>query len=510
MNRSMYVGLSGVVLGMVTAPLDGMMLGPALPAIVSDLGGLENFSWVMTAYLVAMAASTPIWGKLGDLYGRKVVYIAAIVVFLLGSGLSGLSQDMTQLVGFRAVQGLGGGGLMVGAIALISEMVPPRQSGKLMGLIGTMMPIAFIAGPLVGGLLTERLSWRWTFYVNLPIGAVALLLIGFAVRLAPRRIKARIDFLGASLLTVGLVALSLLTSWGGTQYAWASVPIVSLAATVVVALTVFIHVERHAAEPIVPLRLFADRNFTLAQILRFLSGVGMVVAANFLPQYMQIVQGASPTESGLLILPSMLGMVLVMICTGQLITRNGRYRIYPILGGAVLTVGMLVLLALRTDTNLALASGLTLIGGVGVGLLMQSTTIITMNSAEPRDMGAASGSITLWHTMGASLGVAVLGALYTSRLQDTLIDHLGAEAGKRIFSGGELTAQALTAFPAAMREATQIAVSSGVHAMAIGCAVLGLVAFALSWFVREIPLRDSLPYEPNTTDLPNREGALHV
>lgn len=484
------------MLGMIAAPLDGMMLGPALPTIVADLGGLEYFAWVATAYLICMAAATPIWGKLGDLYGRKALYMASIVLFLLGSGLSGMSQDMIQLVGFRAVQGLGAGGLMVGALSLIAKLVPPRQSGKLMGLFGTMMPIAFIAGPLLGGLFTEQLSWRWAFYVNIPIGAVALLLIGTAVRLEPRRIKAKIDYMGGLLLTVALVALSLIASWAGTQYAWTSGPIIGLALAGLVALVALVQVERRAAEPIVPLRLFADRNFTLAQIIRFLGGVGMVVAANFLPQYMQLVQGASPTVSGLLILPSMLGMVAVLIGTGRLISRTGRYRIYPILGGAAFTAGMLVLLVLQPGTNLALASGLTLIGGIGVGLLMQSTTIITINSAEPRDMGAASGSITLWHTMGASLGVAALGALYTGRLQDTLIDRLGAEAGGPLAAGQQLTAQALQQFPPPVREAAQLAVSSGIHAMAAGGAVLGVITFALAWFIREIPLRESMPAEP--------------
>ncbi|WP_285705582.1 MFS transporter [Microtetraspora sp. NBRC 16547] len=488
MDRSLRMGVIGVMLGMITAPLDGMMLGPALPAITKDLGGLEYFSWVATAYLICMAASTPIWGKLGDLYGRKAVYMAAIAAFLLGSGLSGTAQDMIQLIGFRMVQGLGAGGLMTGALALIGELVPPRHSGRLMGLFGVMMPIAFIAGPLLGGLFAD-VGWRWAFFVNLPIGAVALLFIGAAVRLEPRRIRARIDYPGALLLTVALVALSLVASWGGTQYAWGSVAILALVLIGLTALVALVHVERRAAEPIVPLRLFADRNFTLAQVIRFLGGVGMVVAATFLPQYMQLVHGASPIASGLLILPAMLGMVAVLIGTGRLISRTGRYRIYPILGGATVAAGMLALLLLRPGVNLALASALTLIGGLGVGLLMQSTTIITINSAAPRDMGAASGSVTLWHTMGASLGVAALGALYTARLQDTLIDRLGAATGARIASG-ELTPGALAELPPAAREAVRLAVSDGIHAMALGTAVLGALAFALAWFIREVPLRD--------------------
>ncbi|TYB57584.1 MFS transporter [Nonomuraea sp. PA05] len=492
MDRTLRRGVTGVLLGMITAPLDGMMLGPALPVIVRDLGGLEYFSWVATGYLICMAASTPIWGKLGDLYGRKAVYMAAITVFLLGSGLSGAAQDMIQLVGFRMVQGLGAGGLMTGALALIGELVPPRHSGRLMGLFGVMMPIAFIAGPLLGGLFAEQLSWRWAFFVNLPIGVAALLLIGAAVRLERRRIRARVDYLGALLLTVALVALSLVAGWGGTRYAWGSAPILALIVVGLAALAVLLPVERRAAEPIVPLRLFADRNFTLAQVIRFLGGVGMVVAATFLPQYMQLVHGASPIASGLLILPAMLGMVAVLIGTGRLISRTGRYRVYPILGGATVAAGMLALLLLRPGVNLALASALTLIGGLGVGLLMQSTTIITINSAEPRDMGAASGSVTLWHTMGASLGVAALGALYTARLQDTLIDRLGAAAGARI-AAGDLTPGALAGLPAAAREAVRAAVADGVHAMALGAAALGVLAFVLAWFIREVPLHDRAP-----------------
>ncbi|RKN56166.1 MFS transporter [Micromonospora costi] len=474
---------------MITAPLDGMMLGPALPVIVGDLGGLESFSWVVSAYLVAMAAATPIWGKLGDLYGRKWAYLAAILLFLLGSGLSGAAQDMAQLIAFRAVQGLGGGGLMVGALALIAELVPPRQSGRLMGVFGAMMPVAFIAGPLLGGLFADHLSWRWAFYVNIPVGVAAVLLIAAAVPAGPRRLKARIDVPGVLLLTAALVAMSLLASWAGSRYAWLSAPIVALAVVSLAALATFVAVERRAAEPVVPLRLYGNRNFTLAQILRLLAGAGMMVFATFLPQYMQLVKGASPTASGMLILPAMLGMVVVLIGSGQLISRTGRYRAYPILGGVLLAGGMLVLLALGPGNGVVLASALTLFGGAGVGLLMQSTTIATINSAPPQDMGAASGSVTLWHTMGASLGAAGLGALYTNQLQDTLRDRLGASTAGQILSGGELTARAIHQLPAAAQDAVHAAVTNGIHAIGLAGAALGTVAFALAWLIRETPLR---------------------
>ncbi|MEJ3749040.1 MFS transporter [Actinomycetes bacterium KLBMP 9797] len=493
MSRSLYVGLIGVVLGMITAPLDGMMLGPALPVIVGDLGGLESFSWVVTAYLVAMAVATPIWGKLGDLYGRRRAYLAAIVLFLLGSGLSGAAQDMSQLIGFRAVQGLGGGGLMVGALALIAELVPPRQSGRVMGLFGAMMPAALIAGPLLGGLFTDHLSWRWAFYVNIPVGVIAVLLIAATVPAGPRRSKARIDVPGVLLLTTALVALSLLASWAGTRYAWVSVPIATLTVVSVAALAAFVAVERRATEPVVPLRLYGNRDFTVAQILRLLAGAGMMVFATFLPQYLQLAKEASPTASGLLILPAMLGMFGALIGSGQLISRTGRYRAYPILGGALLAGGMLALLALGPGTGVLLASALTLFGGAGVGLLTQTSTIITINSAPPPDIGAASGSVTLWHTMGASLGAAGLGAIYTSQLQDTLSDRLGAPVAGEILTGGELTADAVRQLPAAAQDAVHAAVTGGTHAIALAGAALGAVAFALAWLIRETPLRTERP-----------------
>jgi EmrB/QacA subfamily drug resistance transporter len=489
-SRRLYMGVIGVILAMIMAPLDGMMLGPALPVIVGDLGGAQDFSWVMTAYLVPMAAATPIWGKLGDLFGRRPAYLSAIAVFLLGSALAGMSQEMWQLIAFRVVQGLGGGGLMVGALALIAELVPPRQSARLMGLFGVIMPVALIAGPLLGGVFTEQLSWRWAFYINLPVGAVAALLIVTTIRLEPRRITARIDAVGALLLTVVLVALSLLASWAGTRHTWTSGPILGLAATALLALAAFLRVERRAAEPIVPLRLFADRSFTLAQILRLTAGAAMMVFAAFLPLYMQSAKGVSPTASGLLILPAMLGMVAVSVGSGQVISRTGRYRGLAILGGAVLTVGMLTLLVLEPDTNLALASALTLLGGAGVGLIMQSTTIITINSASPRDMGAASGSVALWHTMGASLGAAVLGAQYTNRLTTTIEDRLGDEPAGRILADGELTADAVQRLPDMAQDAIRAGVTDGMHGMAAAGAALGTTAFVLAWFIRETALRD--------------------
>jgi EmrB/QacA subfamily drug resistance transporter len=491
-TRSVYIAIIGLMLGMFLAMLDNLIVGTALPTIVGDLGGLSHLAWVVTAYTLATAAATPIWGKLGDLYGRKGMFMASIVIFLAGSMLSGLSQSMGQLIGFRAVQGLGAGGLMVGAFAIIGDLVPPRERGRFQAMIGGMMPIAFIGGPLIGGFLTDHLSWRWTFYVNVPLGAVALLVAGLGMRLHTPHIKAKIDFLGALLLTVGVVALTLVASWGGTEYAWGSTQIIGLAILSVAALVLFVLVEARAAEPILPPRLFRNRNFTVAQVLSFLVGAAMFGAVNFLPQYMQNVQGASATASGLLLLPLMFGMLVVMLTTGQLIARNGRYKIYPIIGGAVMTVGMLVLLLLKVDTSTAMSSALTLGVGLGMGFIMQNTMLITQNSADMRDMGAASGSVTLFRTVGGSLGVALFGSIFTNRLEHTIGDRLGPQAAHKITSGGaHVTPSLLHTLPLPVQDAFKSGVTDGLHGTLIGGAVVAFAAFLLAWLVREVPLRGS-------------------
>ncbi|MGC0421594.1 MDR family MFS transporter [Embleya sp. AB8] len=476
MRTKIPFGVLGLVLGMFLGMLDGTIVGTALPTIVGDLGGLDRLSWVVTGYLLAAAATTPLWGKLGDLYGRKGVFMTAIGVFLVGSMLSGLAQDMNQLIAFRAIQGLGAGGLMVGAFALLGALVQPRDSGRVQSLFGAIMPIALVGGPLLGGFLTDHLDWRWAFYVNVPVGLVALVIVAVGIRLEHVRIRARIDYAGAALLTTGIVALTLLAGWAGSTYAWTSPQILGLAALTVATLAAFVPVERRAAEPIIPPRLFANRNFAVAQVLSFLVGAVMLAAMNYLPQYMQFVRGASPTAGGLLLLPLMFGMLGVQITTGRLVSRNGRYRIYPILGGAVMIVGALALLGLGVHTPTALASALTLVIGIGIGFVMQSTMLITMTSADPRDLGAASGTATLTRTIGGSLGVALLGAVYARRLDGT-----GNDA--------HLTPAALRDLPAAARDTFHTAVTDGLHGVTIGLAALAVLAFALSWFVREIPLR---------------------
>ncbi|MFD9950153.1 MDR family MFS transporter [Nonomuraea sp. NPDC059023] len=476
------LGVFGLLTGMFLAMLDGLIVGTALPTIAGDLGGLDQLPGVVTAYMLAAAATTPLWGKLGDLLGRKAVFVCSIVLFLAGSALCGLAQTMPQLIAFRAVQGLGAGGLMVGALAIIGVLVPPRDSGRLQSMIGAIMPVTYVGGPLLGGLLTDHLSWRWTFYVNLPIGALALLLIATRIHLPPaERGRPRIDYAGAVLLTVAIVALTLLA--GGTSWPWA------LGAAGALALAAFVAVERRTAEPIIPPRLFTNRDFTLAQVLSFLVGAVMLTVTNYLPQYLQLVQGSSPAASGMLLLPLMFGMLGAQLLTGRLISANGRYRAYAILGAALMAGGALALFPLDADTPAALASALTLPIGAGLGLVLQSTTLITMNSAGPRDMGAASGTLTLLRTIGGSLGIALLGTLYAARVRDDLTTHLGPAATERLTTRGDLTPALLPDLPAQVADAVRLAVTAGLHVILIGAAALSVAAFTIAWLIRETPLR---------------------
>nr|AHA12095.1 transporter [Streptomyces sp. CNH287] len=472
--------LFGLLLGLMLGMLDGTIVGTVLPTIVGDLGGLDHLSWVVTSYLIAASVSTPLWGKLGDLYGRRGSYLWSITLFLAGSVLCGLAQNMGQLIAFRAFQGLGAGGLMVGALSIIGVLLPPSQAGRTQSMVGVMMPVALVGGPLLGGFLTDQLDWRWVFYVNLPLGALTLLIIGMRLRLpATERIEARIDYAGAGLLSAGILALTLLGSWGGTTYGWTSPQILGLGVLGVGALVWFHRVERRAAEPIIPPRLFADRNFTLVQVLTFLVGAVMLGVSTYLPQYMQFVRGASSTASGMLLLPLMAGMFGAQLLVGRRVAQSGRYRVYPMLGSALAASGALALLAVGADTPTAVTSALTLPLGVGLGFVFQSTLLITINSADPRDMGAATGTTTLLRTIGGSLGVAVLGAVYTGRLA----------SGGMPEGAAEWTPEAVHGMPEAVREGVRHAVTSGLHGVLLGAALLGWAAFLAAWLVREVPLR---------------------
>ncbi|NMH96250.1 MDR family MFS transporter [Pseudonocardia acidicola] len=491
-KREIYSVLSGLMVAMLLAMLDNMIVGTAMPTIVGELGGLAHLSWVVTAYALATAVATPVWAKLGDLYGRKGVFMASIVLFLAGSALSGMSQDMGQLIGFRALQGLGAGGLMVGAMAIVADLVPPRDRGRYQGFMAAVMPLAFIGGPLLGGFLTDNLSWRWAFYINLPLGVLALVVVWFTMHLPGRREHVTIDWRGAGLLAVAISALTLLASWGGTQYAWASWQIAGLAVLTVLATALFLRVERHADEPILPLGLFRSRNFTVATALTFLTGFAMFGAVTFLPQYQQIVQGASATSSGLLLLPLMGGMLVTSLIGGQLVTRTGRYRALLVVGSLLMAAGLGLLSTMGLATTPFTSALFMITLGIGMGLLMQTTMLVVQNSVGRRDVGAASGAATLFRTIGGSLGVSLLGTLYAQNLQTALTERLGGAAGGQV-TGGQLTPAMLAKLPDGVRAAFQAAVTTGVDTAFGWAAAVAVVAVVAAWLVREVPLRGSGP-----------------
>ncbi|MBY8873498.1 MFS transporter [Micromonospora sp. PLK6-60] len=491
------VVLFGLMIAMMLAMLDNMIVSTALPRIVFEFGGADHFTWVVTAYVLGTTVSTPIWGKLGDLYGRKAVFLTSVVVFLIGSALCGMSgsgllggvdQGMIELIAFRAVQGLGAGGLMVGVMAIIGDLVPPRERGRYQGMIAGIMAIAMVAGPLVGGFITDHLSWRWAFYVNLPLGGLALLVLATTMHLPKYRTEHRIDWLGAGLLSVGITAIVLVTTWGGNQYAWRSLPILGLAALALVALVAFALVERRVPEPILPLGLFANRNFALISVIGFLLGFAMFGAMNFLPLYQQTVQGASATNSGLLLLPLMFGMLVVSLVVGRTITKTGRYRAFPIVGGVVMAVGMGLLALLDVDTSKTQSSLYMIVLGVGMGFLMQTSMLIAQNSVEQRDLGAASGAATFFRSIGGSFGISLFGAIFANRLAGS---PAGAAFSGGGGEGGRMDLEQLKALPPQLREQVLGGLSDAISHVFLWAVLFTVAVPVLAWFIKEVPLRST-------------------
>jgi EmrB/QacA subfamily drug resistance transporter len=490
-GRALATVFGALMLGMFLAALDQTIVSTALPTIVGELGGIDHLSWVVTSYLLASTASTPLYGKLGDMYGRKPVFLAAILIFLGGSLLSGLSQSMGQLIAFRGLQGVGAGGLMVGAQAIIADIVPPRERGRYMGLIGSVFAVASVAGPLLGGFLVEALSWRWVFYVNMPIGVAAVLVVWFRLRLRTPATRHDIDYLGAVLLTAGVSALILVTTWGGNQYDWGSPVIVGLAVAGVILLAIFIWHEGRAAEPIIPLGLFRSAVFRVASSLGFLIGLAMFGAIIFIPLFLQLVYGVSPTSSGLRMLPLMAGLLGASVISGRAISRIGRYKAFPVAGTAVTAVGMFLLSRLEVDTAPWLASVYMLVLGIGIGLVMQVLVLVVQNDAPSRDIGVATSTATFFRSMGGSLGVALFGAIFASRLEHELTS-LPPAVASRLGGGVNVSPDEVHALPPVLRHDFLVAFVDALQPVFLVGAALTAFAFALSWLLREEPLRASV------------------
>jgi EmrB/QacA subfamily drug resistance transporter len=417
-----------LLLVLLLASLDQTIVSTALPTIVGDLGGISKLSWVVTAYLLASTIVGPLYGKLGDLYGRKVLLQAAIVIFLVGSALCGISQNMTELIVFRAIQGLGGGGLFVITIAVVGDIIPPRDRGRYQGYFGGVFGVSTVIGPLLGGFFVDNLSWRWIFYVNVPIGLVALAVIATAFQARTDQVRHTIDYAGAVLLAGGLSAIVLFTSLGGTTYPWGSAQLIALVVGGVVLLAAFVLVEARAAEPILPLDLFRNRVFAVTSAVGFIVGLALFGAITYLPLYLQDVKGHSPTTSGLLITPMMAGLLITSIGSGQLISRFGRYRPFPIVGTAIMAVGLALLSRLRVDTPTLVTGAYMLVLGLGLGLVIQVLVLAAQNSVDYKDLGVASSGSTLFRQVGGSIGVAIFGAIFANRLAHDLAARLPAGA----------------------------------------------------------------------------------
>lgn len=471
--------LFGVLLAMLLSMLDNTIVGTSMPTIVKDLGGLAQISWVVSGYTLATAVSTPVWGKFGDLFGRKLMYLLSIALFLAGSVLSGASQSMIQLIVFRIIQGLGAGGIGAGAFALIAALVAPRERGRYQGMTASIMAIGTIAGPLLGGVIVDTAGWRWAFYINIPLGLFALIWCWLRLKVPQTRFPARIDWAGIAVLTVTISSLVLAGNWAGSTYSWGSWQIVGLFAVSAFGIGLFILIERRVSEPLIPLRIFEHRNYGLAAVMILTSGASLFAATLYIPLFQQTVQGVTASSSGLLLLPLMLPVAFVSQIVGRVMSKTGRYKMFPVIGGALLTVGMGLLATMTVNTPPLLTSAYMVLVGLGIGCIFQMTTTIAQNSVDMKDIGAASATVNLFRTLGGSVGVAVFGALLT-----------GATGATATPSATGATATGVsTRIDAAARDAYLQATTTGMQHIFLLAAIGAVAAFIAAMYVIEVPLR---------------------
>lgn len=487
--------MGALMMVLLLSALDQTIVSTALPKIASDLDGLTKLSWVATAYLLTSAIVTPIYGKLGDMYGRKKIFIVSILIFLFGSALCGLAQSMDQLVLFRAIQGIGGGGLMALVLAIIGDVVPPRQRGRYQGYFGAVFGLSSVLGPLLGGLFTEHLDWRWIFYINIPLGILALFAVITRLHLPVHKTDHKIDYVGASLLSLSVGALVLLTVWAGVEYAWTSPQIIGLGIASLVFAGIFGWWERRASEPLIPLGMFRNKIFSVSTLLSFMSGLVMFAAILYIPLYQQIVRGNTPTESGLLMLPLVAGMLTGVIGSGKIITKTGRYRIFPIIGGLLLALGLFLFSHLSLTTSHFMLSIWMVVIGLGLGMFMQVPTLAVQNAMPRKQLGTATSTVVFFRGIGGALGGAVFGTILTSRMTAHLGDLLPAGAGDihSALSGG---AAQLAQLPEIVRFDFLKAYVSSFHDMFLLAVPIALTLFVIALFLKDIPLRAGNGDEP--------------
>jgi len=487
-QTSIRAVFGALFLALWLAALDQTVVSTALPTMVADLGGLSYLSWVVTAYLLTSTVAGPLYGKFGDLYGRKIVLQVAIAVFLVGSALCGIAQNMMQLIVFRAIEGVGGGGLIVITISVIGDLIPPRERGRYQGFFGAVFGTATIVGPLVGGFLVDQLSWRWIFYINLPTGILAMVVIAAVLPSRSTRRRHAIDYAGALLLTAALSSVILFTGLGGTTFPWASPLMLGLLAASVAGTVAFVAVELRSSEPILPMSLFGNRNFAVASGVGFIVGLSLFGAVTFLPIYLQVVKGVSPLTSGVLLMPMMLGMLATSVISGRIISRFGRYKLFPILGTGTMTFGLGALSLLTIESNDWQTAIDALWLGLGMGMVMQVLIIAVQNSVDYKHLGVATSGTMLFRSLGGALGVALFGAIFANRLNAQL-------AGPGMDFLATVIPSAVKGLPPNLHEEYITAVMAALRPVFLVAAVISAVGFALAWMLREYPLREGAPAE---------------